>query len=322
MSSIHAHDHAVDRRTVLKGTALGIGVGVAGFLVGGAAVESSSAAAAPKLKGFSAFAESVKVMRKGKYFLVESQGLPSHDMMVGIVSWQQQVPLPQPYTGDNAWQIPVTPVLSDTPLSAKTNFFRGAIALAANGVPIFNALNNRGDDAYLAGELDDWGGHCGMGDDYHYHIAPLHLQDQVGKGKPIAYALDGFPLYGETEPNGDRVTGLDEFNGHFDAKGRYHYHGTKTYPYINGGLRGVVHVAEGQVDPQPRAAPARPGQPPLRGAEITEFSREGSTTFDMAYTLNGGTYRLHWVADLTTVTMTFRDPSGDEHTEVYRRASI
>ena len=46
----------------------------------------------------------------------------------------------------------------------------GAIALAVNGMPIFNALNNRGDDAYLAGELDDWGGHAGRADDYHYHM--------------------------------------------------------------------------------------------------------------------------------------------------------
>ena len=54
------------------------------------------------------------------------------------------------------------------------------------------ALNNRGDDALLAGELDDWGGHCGRADDYHYHIAPTHLQTVVGKKVPIAYALDGF----------------------------------------------------------------------------------------------------------------------------------
>ena len=105
-----------------------------------------------------------------------SNGMPSHNMMVGITSWQQQVPVPQPYTGANAWQIPAAPTLAATPISAKTALYRGAIALAVNGVPIFNALNNRGDDAYLAGELDEWGGHAGRADDYHYHVAPLHLQ--------------------------------------------------------------------------------------------------------------------------------------------------
>ena len=60
-------------------------------------------------------------------------------------------------------------------------------------MPIFNPLNNRGDDAYLFGELDNFGGHCGRADDYHYHLAPVHLEKTIGKGLPIAYALDGYP---------------------------------------------------------------------------------------------------------------------------------
>ena len=44
------------------------------------------------------------------------------------------------------------PHLKLDPASAKNRFLRGAIALAVNGVPIFNPLNNRGDDAYLAGD--------------------------------------------------------------------------------------------------------------------------------------------------------------------------
>ena len=140
------------------------------------------------------------VLARGELWLVESNGMPSHNMMVGITSWQQQVPLPQPYTGANAWRIPAHPTLADTPISAKTSLYRGAIALAVNGVPIFNALNNRGDDAYLAGELDQWGGHSGRADDYHYHIAPLHLQTVVGAAKPIAYALDGFACTARPNP--------------------------------------------------------------------------------------------------------------------------
>ena len=54
------------------------------------------------------------------------------------------------------------------PLSLKTNFMKGAVAIAPNGVPIFNPLNNTGEDAYAIGELDQWGGHCGKADDYHY----------------------------------------------------------------------------------------------------------------------------------------------------------
>lgn len=151
----------------------------------------------PMQKHFEPFQKRLQFRWDRDYFYVGSNGLPDHNMMIGIKSWQQQVPLPQPYTGANAWRIPLRPVLADRPISAKKALFRGAIALAVNGVPIFNALNNRGEDAYLAGELDEWGGHCGRGDDYHYHIAPLHLEKVVGRGNPIAYALDGFPRIGD-----------------------------------------------------------------------------------------------------------------------------
>lgn len=120
-----------------------------------------------------------------RYFYVESNGIPAHQMMIGITSWQQQVPLPQKYTGTNAWQIPLHPVPAREPQTAKSRFLRDAIALAVNGVPIFNPLNNRGDDACLFGELDEFGGHCGRADDYHYHLAPVHLEKQVGKGSRL-----------------------------------------------------------------------------------------------------------------------------------------
>jgi hypothetical protein len=104
-------------------------------------------------------------------------------------------------------------------VTTKDRFLRGAIALAVNGIPIFNPLNNRGEDAFASGELDDFGGHCGRADDYHYHVAPVHLEKVVGKGNPIAYALDGFPISGYTEPDGAPVKGLDWMGGHEDAAG-------------------------------------------------------------------------------------------------------
>ena len=208
----------------------------------------------------------IKYRQDEKFFYVESNSMPDHRMMVGITAWQQQVPIPQPYFGENAWRIPLEPVVAKNPLSAKSHFFRGAIALAANGVPIFNPIKNDGrTDTLLAGELDEFGGHCGRGDDYHYHIAPTHLQELVGKDKPIAYALDGYPIYGYTEPDGSDVRGLDEFNGHSTPQLGYHYHATKTYPYLNGGFHGEVKEVDGQVDPQPRAGGVREALPPLRG---------------------------------------------------------
>ena len=176
------HDHEIrhltklDRRNLLRGAGI-----ASGLLLLNQIDFDSYAATTTTLPGFAAFSKSVRVTKNSKYYLVESSGLPAHPMMKGIVSWQQQVPTPQPYAGSNAWSIPIKPVISKTPMSAKNHFLRGAIAIAVNGIPIFNALNNRGDDALLAGELDDWGGHCGRADDYHYHIAPLHLQTIIGK---------------------------------------------------------------------------------------------------------------------------------------------
>jgi len=316
------HDHEIshlsefDRRKFLQFAALSTGVGLLGSLV-----ESSIAQALPsvKLPGFSAFAQSVKVFKSDKYYLVESNGIPAHQMMVGIKSWQQQVPTVQAYSGTNAWSIPIKPVIATNPMSAKDHFLRGAIAIAVNGVPIFNALNNRGDDALLAGELDNWGGHCGRADDYHYHIAPTHLQSVVGTKVPIAYALDGFPIYGEKESDGKKVVGLDAFNGHFDAKKNYHYHATQTYPYINGGFKGVVTEIDGQVDPQSVTKAFRPAGEPLRGAVITGLTRISTDTFDLTYTLNGAEGHVKYTASLAQVSMQFTDPTGATRSEVYAR---
>ncbi len=221
------------------------------------------------------------------YFYVESNGMPDHPMMVGIRAWQQQVPLFQKYVGDNAWQIPVLPKPAAQPATTKNRFLRGAIALAVNGIPIFNPLNNRGDDSFLFGELDQFGGHCGRADDYHYHLAPVHLEKQVGKGNVIAYALDGYPIYGYEEPDGSKVVGLDRLNGHKDTDGNYHYHATKDYPYLNGGFYGEVTERDGQVDPQPRAEPLRPAMPPLRGATITDFVQAKPGSFRLTYDVDG-----------------------------------
>ena len=107
--------------------------------------------------------EAITTRRDADFFYVEGQGVPDHPLMIGIRAWQQQVPLPQPYVGDNAWRIPLEPVPAKKPASAKNRFLRGAIALAVNGIPIFNPLNNRGEDAYAIGELDDYGGQVTVG---------------------------------------------------------------------------------------------------------------------------------------------------------------
>lgn len=317
-----SHDHEVkhlseiDRRKFLKMTSAISGLA---FLSSFIKITNAYALTSATLPGFTAFASSVKVFKNSKYYLVESNGIPAHQMMVGIKSWQQQVPTIQNYTGSNAWSIPIKPVIAAKSVSAKDHFLRGAIAIAVNGVPIFNALNNRGDDALLSGELDNWGGHCGQADDYHYHIAPTHLQTVIGKKVPIAYALDGFPIYGATEIDGKKVTGLDSLNGHFDSKKNYHYHATSNYPYINGGFKGVVTEINGQVSPQALTKAYRPAGEPLRGAIITSLEQTGKNAFDLKYSLSGANYRIKYTATLSQVNMQFIDATGSSRNEVYQR---
>lgn len=240
---------------------------------------------------FSPFKTLVKTRYDDTYFYVESEGIPSHNMMIGITSWQQQVPIPQGYTGTNAWSIPLKPEFATTPINLKTNLMKGAVAIAPNGVPIFNPLNNRGEDAYAIGELDQWGGHCGKADDYHYHIAPLHFEATAGKN-PIAMALDGFAIYGSKEPDGTTMQVLDTYHGHSIANGVYHYHATTTYPYFIGSMRGKITLdpattaPENQITPQAKTTPIRPAGEPLKGATITNFKLVGTNAYSLEYTVN------------------------------------
>ncbi len=305
-----------------------------------------SGAKPPQAAVFDAFAPFVTTRFDERWLYVESDGMPHEPLamapMVGITSWQQQVPLPQPYRGTNAWQIPLKPELADQPISGRNALMRGAVALAANGVPIFNALNNRGVDTLAVGELDQFGGHAGRGDDYHYHAAPLFIEKVVGKGKAIAYALDGFPIYGLFDPQakpGDEKAcpcgsqePLDELNGHFCTvpKGEgigggtrsYHYHASTTFPYINGGLRGKATLEgsgnESQVVPQPRANVVREWLQPLKGARITGFEQKGPKAWSLRYEVDGAASFVNYrVEDSGKVVFDFVGPDGAKRTEEY-----
>lgn len=257
------------------------------------------------------------------YFYVNSGGIPSHNMMIGITSWQQQVPIPQAYSGTNHWSIPLQPVYAATPLSTRYNFMKGAVAIAVNGIPIFNALNNRGEDSYAIGELDNWGGHCGKADDYHYHAAPLHLSGTSGL-MPIAFALDGFAVYGAKEPDGTTMQSLDTCHGHIYNNGVYHYHGTTTYPYVVGSMRGKVSIdpttpaPENQILPQAFAHGVRPPLTPLRNAVITDFTSPTANAYNLTYQLGNRQGHVNYNWDNTGhYHFTFIDTAGVTTTADY-----
>jgi hypothetical protein len=237
-------------------------------------------------------------------------------MMVGISNhgWQQQVPIPQCYFGANAWSIPLNPVFASNPIPVnQVHFTRGAIAIAVNGVPIFNPYTNTGVDAYLDGQLDNYGGHSGRGDDYHYHLPPLHLYSQTNATLPIAYALDGFAVFGNTEPDGAPMTTLDSNHGHL-YNGIYHYHGTDTSPYMIANMVGVVtEDATNQIIPQAAAHPVRTENwTPLNGALITSCSPNVlNNGYNLTYSLNGvNGYATNYSWNGTVYTFEYVTPSG------------
>jgi len=283
-----------------------------------AATAKADGALPAQAAAFKAFPR-VKLSADERFLLVGSDGIPDHPMMVGITSWQQQVPLPQSYFGSNAWQVPLHPVAAPSPTTLHNRFLRGAVALAVNGIPIFNPQNNRGEVSQDIGELDKWGGHCGRGDDYHYHIIPLHLQSVVGKALPVAYALDGYPVYGATEPDGSALRALDACGGHEDARIGYHYHGTGRSPYVFAAFHGVVAEVDGQVDPQPRAQPVREATAPLRGAVITGFAADGPGAWKITYTVSGETRSVRYAVGETSVKFDFDNGKAGKTSSTYEK---
>ncbi|MCB9231975.1 MAG: YHYH protein [Bacteroidia bacterium] len=262
------------------------------------------------------------------YFYVESDGLAEHEMMVNITAWIAQVPTPQPYTGSNAWSIPIQPVYADNPLAIEDEMQNGGIALAVNGIPIFNPINASGLISKDIGELDDYGGHSGRGDDYHYHAAPLHLESTSGT-MPIAWALDGFPVYGSKEPDGSAMESLDAYHGHSDGEGGYHYHGTNDYPFVIGAMRGEVTLNPNTTSPQTQIIP-QPGIPALRpnphginsdNLIITACTPNGNGNgYLLEYTSQNlpGSVEYSWDAS-GLYTFIFHDINGNVTTETFQR---
>ncbi len=246
-------------------------VAFVGFKSGNIGKRSTTTSPSFMDSAFSYYKPTINTRWDNTYFYVESKGIADHEMMIGITSWQQQVPVPQCYIGSNAWSIPLNPVIASTPVPVNSkHFLRGAIAIAVNGIPIFNPYTNTGVDAFLDGQLDNFGGHSGRADDYHYHIAPTVLYNKIPKTSPIAFALDGFAIYGTLEPDGSAMKTLDANHGHYGNNGAYHYHSSSSAPYMIGNMVGkVTEDSTLQIIPQAAAKGVRPALTPLKGAVIT-----------------------------------------------------
>ncbi|WP_081647682.1 YHYH protein [Pseudorhodobacter ferrugineus] len=129
----------------------------------------------------------------------------------------------------------------------------GPIGVALTGALIYNALDAIGLDAAAHEIQDKCNGHPQGRGQYHYHSAS-DCMEELGKGTDghsglVAYALDGFGIYGMAGAGGTHLSNadLDACHGHtetvmWDGKSvqMYHYHLTDEYPYTLGCFAGTA----------------------------------------------------------------------------------
>ncbi|SHF44488.1 YHYH protein [Litoreibacter ascidiaceicola] len=243
------------------------------------------------------FDGSVSVTCTDSHAIIRSDTYPDHEKMTGIVGTNEQVPVPADY----AAPILLVSTLGTMPLTRDA-----ALGVAVNGVPIYDytgggemtetdlAHHQARHDTIQTGQLDVCGGHAGRGDDYHYHAKPTCMIVQmanVGSAAIIGWAFDGFPIYGDNNPDGSQIAkgDLGICNGQRDEVFGYRYHTSSGAPYIVQCLKGVVT----DFDRLPRVRPltaaggrgAAPGRPPQGGVENLVFTEnpDGSRSMDYSY---------------------------------------
>ena len=254
------------------------------------------------------------------YAYVSTTGIQwRHPMMNGITATNQQVPIPQNFTGANAWKIPLVPAVAAT----KTSALDGPIGVAVNGVPIFNPCKQGGcsgpggGDTKVLGELDACNGHAGRADDYHYHAAPVCMMSDQNASywdtHPLGWALDGYAIFGYRNPDGTVATRDATCGGntvtHPNAPAGYAYHVTDASPYVLSCFHGVPSPdLAGQGG---KYAPVRPPGTPMQGVSAMTLTTSqaalavgGSST--MTWTGGGKRYEIRYARTSATCwTFTF-----------------
>lgn len=252
------------------------------------------------------FDDKVTVTCESGKALISSDTYPDHELMTGIVGTNEQVPVPGQYDAP----IPLSPQLGNTPKTRDSS-----LGVAINGVPIFDYTgggemsesdlyhHQAQHDTLITQQLDVCGGHAGRGDDYHYHVAPKCMIEEMENAGPdaiIGWAFDGFPIYGDTNPDGSEILegALDVCNGQVDDTFGYRYHTSKDAPYIVQCLMGDMP----DIRDLPRIPPLElssggrvdPGRPPRGGVENLTFTQTVSGERSMDYTYRGEAYYMRY----------------------------
>ena len=121
-------------------------------------------------------------------------------------------------------QIPVSPVMADSPSDAVTTLGVTLDGVLIEGSAPVDLIPGN----YTIGAFDPCGGHVNPQDGYHMHAttgcsdSPDDVLD--GETAMFGYALDGYPIHAPYDANSDAESELDECNGHVTAELGYHYH--------------------------------------------------------------------------------------------------
>ena len=157
------------------------------------------------------------------YRIVTSNNIPDHDVSVNNPNEPCEIPL---YI-----RIPLNATYTTTSTEPPN---LGVIAIQLNGVMIYGAQEAEGLNAVEpgpSGQVQDaqyWYGHTDMQHNWHYHNPFIGNPVQPPASQLLAYALDGFPIYGPVED----TSALDGCNGQF-VGGSYQYH-VRTIAQVDG----------------------------------------------------------------------------------------
>ena len=264
------------------------------------------------------FGGKVGVTCDGTYAYLASDTYPDHVKMTGILGTNDQVPVPAP---GYRTPVPLKPVHAD-----RVTTIDAAVGVAVNGVPIYDYTSqNTNDlatydprfDTKAAGELDGCNGHSGRGDDYHYHASPTCMVAAMankGPGAILGWGLDGYPLYGNTAPDGAALSvgALDVCNAMVDPVFGYRYHTSDSHPYIIQCLVGQVDLAKApRVPPMDRQGGGGkpPGNKPPGGVTNLQLTEAADGTRTMTYQHGGQGYSIQYKPSSTAGCWDFREQS-------------
>lgn len=249
------------------------------------------------------FANKVDVRCDSEFAYLGGDTYPEHDLMNGIIGTNEQVPAPAP---DFEAPIRLNPVIAGAVTTRDS-----ALGVAVNGVPIYdysaggelqmdadgNSQYEANQDTTLLGQLDNCGGHAGKGDDYHYHKSPdcmIAMMDNKDDNPIIGWAYDGYPIYGNNNPDGSSIdsSALEPCNGQADDTFGYRYHTSESQPYILKCLRGEVNEQD-----LPRVSTSRAGGAPIDATSLdytNSANSDGTETRKLSYTFGGVDYYIQY----------------------------